>query len=484
MVSREVKTVLDKLPSDLVKRAEELGIDVAETVEKRLASLKKKYSARTVISLAAAAVRREIEKKSAQVVKGLLVGMYDVYGFRAPIRFILARKSGEHIVFSNFGTHLKDGTEITVPSVAEVSLKADDYGYRVLEGKFTLVEPKKVAEMLNEVAVSPSDITEDYVNRAVVVKGVIARILPRTMFDNGEPVGHYPVLTKDAREDGQMWPTMEILLEREDVKRVRVTLERQRYGTPIYALEDLHDLCEEAISIEDPTEQAQFLQDAMQGREIIVCGVVRSYNKTRTASGEDIDYIDITAGGLYELEVVEEEVEEVEIDLSSPSSEEDEEEAGESFVGESFVDDALMTLLAQGVSWTPISKTAPAPDNVPVIVKKDKKDTSIGTIHAAGFSDGVIACVCEKEGTLKGACSECVEQPCPHVLAILYPGPGSKPAEPTEIDKLKKLIRAYCRALDLDLSDISEGTVTEKMGYKGSLAVVKEALRQLREEGI
>ncbi len=500
-ISSILNFLAEKEPN-LLKRAEELGIDAKSVIRERLETLKKKYSTRTIVSLAAAAIRREIERKSAKSVKGLLVGMYDVYGFRAPVRFILARKNGEHIVFSNFGTHLRDGTEITAPSFAEVSLNSDDYGYRIVEGVFTPVEPAKIVEKLREVAISPVDITEEHENRAVVVAGRIARVLPRTMFDSGEPVGHYPVMTKDEREDWH--PTMEILLEREEYKRIRVILERQRYGRPVYCIEDFLELCEDALSVEDPTEQAQFLQDALQGRDIIVCGIVRSYNKTRTSSGEDIDYIDIIAGGIYELasesESEVEEVEEVEYDFSSEQEQEPEPEP------EDFVSEAMMSLALNGGEWElqdAIELNSTNLKELPVVsVKQDSKQFGNQHIFVAEFSDKNVAGITiDGEGVVKAACTCGRALPCAHVrhvwaaaakkhwmdmqkIAPQKPKEHFREEDNSEVEKLKKLIRAYCRALNLTLDDISEGTVQEKMGYRKSIAVVREALRQLREEGL
>jgi len=69
-------------------------------------------------------------------------------------------------------------------------------------------------------------------------------------------------------------------------------------------------------------------------------------------------------------------------------------------------------------------------------------------------------------------------------------GTLSTPMKPTEqqenmskLEKVKRLISAYCRAMNIDPYEINEGTVAEKIGIRDTpISVIREALQQLRKK--
>lgn len=485
-----VEVILEKVKEEepeLVRRCEEQSIDVRKVIEERLERLKRKYSEKTLVSLARAALLRELKKASAVTAKGLLVGCYDVTGFRFPIRFILARKSEEHIAFSNFGTHVGE-KEITVPSVAEVHLERDDRGrYRLVDGQFKPVKKEKLVEKLIEVAIPAWELDKHYdeqdEGRAVVVVGRIDRVVPRTRFEDREPVGQWPVLTKDEREDEEnYYPTMEIVMKMDGgIVRCRIILEKQRYGRPIYHVEDLEELCKEALESNDPLEQAQFLSDALSGRWVVVAGVLQRYQRSRTGSGEDIDFVDISAGGIYEIESYEKvEEEEAVTEPEEPKPE-----------------------------WEPISakeldKLASEAKDLPPATKVEKVEVDGGIGFTAEFMDGVRAGIKFDGESIFTQCS-CSVDDCKHVLSLwrvfarseyekMQPLPAKQEKEKmfheekreevpeSEFAKILNLARAYCRAVGLDPKQMHEDIIIEKIGIQCPRAIARAVVQRLREE--
>ncbi|MHC1624897.1 MAG: hypothetical protein ACXQS2_02755 [Methermicoccaceae archaeon] len=424
--------------------------------------------------------------------------------------------------------------EVPVPSIAELSVQKDEqYGsYQLLKiEQVKRLSNEETVEKLLQVAVEPSELDESQLYKIVVVKGVINAVVPATRFEDGEPAGTYPVLTEDAREKPNMWPTMQIWLKPDDETRCRLILERPRYSKPHYAVEDLFLLCDDATELKDHIEQAQYVQDGLEGRSVIAVGVMLQYNKTRLADGTPVNYVDIGVAGLYEYEgepkqseltrreeeeeagyepAEEEEIdmtqfedEEEDIDLNELFEEEKKEEKHEEESEESVMDE--MAKIAQYVidnaKWQKgnVEKLDKALEkykgNLPATVVTtsftESGEDGVSSIIAARFYDDAIAALKISPDGVYGYCNTC-KKGCKHILTLWqYPGKQKyeermkqeEETKETDIEKVKKLIRAYCRALNLPYSSIDEGTATEKLGIRDiPLSVVKRAIEELRKE--
>ena len=515
---------------EVVENAEKLGIDVEAIVRDVVEKYGKKYSKKTVLTKIRSELKKQIRVKSALKVRGLIAGSRDRWGKNFPIRLAVVRSTGDHIEVSTWSyENVKIGDtvgEIPVPSIAEISVQKDEQydSYQLLAiEQVKKISDKEAVQKLLQIAVNPSELDESDLYKIVVVKGVINAVAPATKFEDGEPVGTYPVLTKDAREKPYSWPTMQIWFKAEDDTRCRLILERPRYSKPHYAVEDLLLICEDAIELTDHLDQAEYVQDALEGRSVIAVGVMLQYNKTRLSDGTPVNYVDIGVAGLYEYEEpkqaqlteneeeeqsepepeVEEEVidvneleKEAEIDedveeLADDMFDEEEEEEEESIDERSVIAQYVL----DNAEWKKVKV-----DKLDKAVEKYKGDlpaTLISTgfdtddgnarIIAGKFSDETIAALKITTDAVYGYCSKC-KKGCKHILT-LWQYPGRQRFEKMKevmteggIEKVKKLIRAYCRALNLSFDNIDESVVIEKIGIRDvPVSVIKKAIQELRE---
>lgn len=519
---------------EVVESVEKLGIDVGKVVKEVVEKYGEKYSQKTLLRKIRAELRKKIQSMSATKIKGIIAGSRDRWGKNYPIRLAVVRSTGDHVEVSTWSyenVRIGNSTgEIPVPSIAEIAVQKDEqYGtYQLVSiEQFKPLKHEDVVEKLLQVAKKPSELSESQMYEIVVVKGIISSVNPATRFEEGEPVGTYPVLTTDAREKPSKHPTMQIWLKPDDDTRCRLILERPRYSKPYYAIEDFFLLCDDAAhEITDHIEQAKYVQDGLEGRAVIAVGVMMNYNKARLADGTPVNYIDIGVAGLYEYDEVEteqselprqpepepeqeepepeEEFEEEEIDMTKLEEETEEEEDYidlEELEEEEDEDSPLKKMeevfnyVVENAEWKKLSiDMLDAAINklkeLPAATTTKAGDVDDGRVIAAEFLDGAFAGVKIADRKVYGWCSKC-KKGCKHIVSIWkYPAKQKyeemqqKLAEDSEapIDKVKRLIRAYCRALNLPYSQIDEGTVTEKMGIKEPLSVIREALRQLREE--
>jgi len=540
---------------ELVEQAEKIGVDVKSVFNSVWERYRERYSEKTIFTRVRAALRREIRAKTASKIKGIIAGSRDRFGKSWPIRLAVVRSSGEHIEVSTWSyENVKIGNgsgEVPVPSIAELSVQKDEqYGsYQLLKiEQAKRLSSEEAVEKLLQVAVEPSELDESSLYKIVVVKGVINAVVPATRFEDGEPAGTYPVLTEDAREKPNTWPTMQIWLRPDDDTRCRLILERPRYSKPHYAVEDLFLLCDDATELKDHVEQAQYVQDGLEGRSVIAVGVMLQYNKTRLADGTPVNYVDIGVAGLYEYEgepkqseltrreeeeeagyepAEEEEIDmtqfedeeedidlnELFIDLNELFEEEKKEEKQEEESEESVMDE--MAKIAQYVidnaKWQKgnVEKLDKAlekykgdlPATVVTTSFTESGKDGVSSIIAARFCDDAVAALKISPDGVYGYCNMC-KKGCKHILTLWqYPGKqkyevrvnkeqknkeeesGKEETKETDIEKVKKLIRAYCRALNLPYSSIDEGTATEKLGIRDvPVSVIKRAIEELREE--
>lgn len=302
VTAEEVQAQID---DDVLAQAESAGVDVDAVIEQTVAS-RSGYGAATIKRFAVSALNRQIEAASAETVKGLLCGSRDRHGKNWPRRHALIKSDGEHIEASTWDGSLPtpDGHEIDIPAGAAVEIGLEhDAEYDSYEAKqihsVSQLSRSEIADRLTSIAKRPSDLRSSDEYTIVAVHGEVGFVNPQTVFEDGEPQGDGPVMIEDER--GEPKPHFEVVLDEDSDTRVRAHVERQRYATPYFSVEDFDRLVRDAYSdFDTPDAQAGFLNDALKGREVVVVGNVNSYDKNRS-QGQTKKYVDIAVAGIIEV---------------------------------------------------------------------------------------------------------------------------------------------------------------------------------------
>ena len=251
----------------------------------------------TAVTKGAADLRRAIAEREKKTngtdIKGVLAGIRDVYGSKAPVRFTILRKDGGHVDVSQFGTSLKkDGKKVDVAVPANVTVSAlydeeyDSYSVIALEN-YAPVKFDDFVSGLSAVAKSPAEITQSDHKKIVVVKGRIEFVNPVPKWKDGKQDGEETVWQANQRKTPVEHPVIRIRLQGEDVSiggllvpvYVSVTLQRMKNAVPTVSVPDIEGACQYALTVdEDPNEQAKQVGDILRGREIVAVGRVSSFD--------------------------------------------------------------------------------------------------------------------------------------------------------------------------------------------------------------
>lgn len=308
MVSK--KDVQEFCP-EILKDAEDSGVDVKGVVKEIEKKYGERYSQRTVLSKVRAELRRRIREATAETDKVVIAGSRDRHNFNMPVSLLCLKKDGNHKEVRTFSyDNVQYGSEkISVPAPSMATLKMhynQQYENYTLAGieDYKELDNDELIEKLEKIAVFPSELGEDDQYSIVVVKGKIRQIYPATTFDDdGKPAGQSPVMDTDARNNPTSYPVMQIKLESDDNEVMpRLLLERPRHARPIYNLGDFEMLCRDAMEeFDEPQEQARFISESMEGRSIVAVGVLMKYNPGRQNETDDVIYVDIGAGYIGEI---------------------------------------------------------------------------------------------------------------------------------------------------------------------------------------
>jgi len=298
----EVRRSID---AQVVQEAADAGVDVNGVIESTIAE-REDYGRRTVERFALSALNRQIEAAASDTVKGILCGSRDRHGKNWPRRHALIKSDGEHLEASTWDGTLPtpDGTEVDIPSGAAVEIGLEhDSQYDSYEAKqlhsVTELDRDDLSSRLSKVAKTPGDLSRSDEYEIVAVTGEIRYVNPQTVFEDGEPQGEGDVMMNDER--GQPKPHFELVLAEESDTRVRAHVERQRYSTPFFDIEDFDMLIRDAFSdFDTPDQQAGLLNDALRDRRVTVIGNVNSFDQNRS-SGTTTRYVDMAVAGIVEV---------------------------------------------------------------------------------------------------------------------------------------------------------------------------------------
>lgn len=300
-----VDAVQDTINDDVLADCDEAGVDVAAVIEDTIDEYGS-YKLHTIGRFAQSTLVRRLEAESASAVSGILMGSRDRHGKNWPRRHAIVRSTGDHIEASTWDGSIPttDGREIEIPNGAAVNARVehdaeyDSYSLKQLDD-VTHLPHDDLASKVGSIAKRPGELSRDVEYETVAVRGEVAFVNPQTVFEDGEPNGDGPVLLED--ENGQPKPHFEMVLSEEGNTRVRAHVERQRYATPFFQIEDFDMLVHDASEkFNTPQDQASLMADALRGREVVVVGNVNSFDQTRRDRGT-VSYVDIGVNGIVEI---------------------------------------------------------------------------------------------------------------------------------------------------------------------------------------
>lgn len=310
--SKEIISELENSGSDVYVQARNIGIDVDAVVRDTMASHPDK-TVRVCTSFVKSALNRAIRESEAEEMRGIIVGGKDIYSKNFPVRYALLRSDGSHAEIASFDPKVPFGdSQITLqtPCLATVGVKRNPkYDSYSLVGvkSFEVKDSSEVALMLDKIAKMPSEIVAEDKYKIAVVKGIITGARPTSKWekkqDSGkyEEVGKYEVMMGNALDPPVKHPVIQLQLMRTRSKGdtgdtiTRLVFDRMRYITPTIAMGDFTELCEDAASsFPTPEEQASFVGDGLNEREVIAVGVVTNVNAVTSDRYGMTFYVDIS----------------------------------------------------------------------------------------------------------------------------------------------------------------------------------------------
>ena len=310
--AKEIISELENSGSDVYVQAKNIGIDVDAVVGEMMDKHKNK-TVRVCSSFVKSALNKYIRESEAEEIRGIIVGGKDIYSKNFPIRYSLLRSDGNHAEVASFDPKVPFGDtaiSLQTPCLATVSAKMNPkYGsYSIVSVKsFEVKEASEVAKMLDKIAGVPSDIVAEDKYKIAVVRGIITGARPTSKWEKNkekgkyEEVGKYEVMMDNALDPPVKHPVIQLQLMRTRGKGdagdtiTRLVFDRMRHITPTIAMEDFTELCEDSVtSFETPEEQASFVGDGLNEREIIAVGVVTNVNAVTSDKYGLTFYVDIS----------------------------------------------------------------------------------------------------------------------------------------------------------------------------------------------
>lgn len=266
-------------------------------------------------------IKNKIEIKAATAVKGCFVGSRDKFDRNAPIRYLLLKPDKQHLEISNFGdkTTYRENEEypIPLPSLMTVRVSPDikysTWNLVAIEDiTRETVERDQLISVLNNVAIEAKDITKEYAwskdspAKPVVLYGTIIRVSPEVVFKERETPDEKAEVDKLlpvwAETGDGFKPCFNFGLRTKSGKFIRCHIEQQRYGKPTLMVEQLDDLCKQAVEKypHDQKAQGAYLSEWLEDLPVLVAGVVSSYKESMDKSGKGVTNVEIGVVSIVE----------------------------------------------------------------------------------------------------------------------------------------------------------------------------------------
>lgn len=290
--------------TDIWNSASTAGLKPSEIVGS-LSDKLEKYGEKRALSIATAAINREIKNldKEFVTVKGIVVGSTDRFGSKSPVTYHCLDNKGNPFKVATWDHNL-----ITFPNIVEVKGEVNQkYGNIIVDEVLSTDSVKNnIAEKLATVAMTAlSDFTYVEQYQVISIKGVIRWINPAAKFENKEKVGSYEIMETKEYPNADLHPVLDISLDpMESQNRVNIQLKRQRAGNPLINIEDFLEIVKDGYEQNrgDPKKQAKYVEDAIRGVEIVAVGEVSSIKEVWNAENSRMDnFINISISYMEEI---------------------------------------------------------------------------------------------------------------------------------------------------------------------------------------
>lgn len=310
--TERIDSVRAQIDNEVIESANDVGIDVDAVIGNVIES-RGDYGPKTIATFASGSLRDQVEAEKADEVTGIVAGTRDWAGSEGPRRISILRSNGDHLELSSFDGELPgpDGEDVRIPSTGAIATFRCSWNeqYENFDAKgIQSVKPLNTPELVNElqkVVERPSELKATSEGEVVAVKGQIAFVDEveelEQIGDEWQVTERYDVVQSDER--GKPVPHVQISLDRDDRTVVRGEIDKQRYGTPLLEVEDFEALAVDALDMGGPQEQSNFLQDALQGREVIFVGQVFKYDEATTSDDELRKYVNMSLSAIIETDL-------------------------------------------------------------------------------------------------------------------------------------------------------------------------------------
>lgn len=303
--------VMANVPSE-VKANENIDQSYVERVVGTVYDSSQKLSLLGSMKRALKKIDEAAEFADADTVDGLVVGARDMYGSKGKTKFYVVRKQHDSLEVSTWKKTLPvaGGKQPPFPFLATIKVSYDEE-YNQLD-VLGVVDTKPVSKstFLNGIRsiadnFDPSTIREEDKKTTVVVfSGMIKSVYPNHEFvENGlkgdgtkKWARGDPMQLLLPNADGVLVPNMQIQFVKKKGVVMRCNLERTRNVLPEVHVVDLVEGCEDAVGLtDDPIAQSEYLRDVLDGREVIVVGIVSNVSKSAAGS-----FVDVRAAAIYD----------------------------------------------------------------------------------------------------------------------------------------------------------------------------------------
>lgn len=301
---RRVNELEDQLDEETAKKI------YAEIFEKN-----KKYSFSTAKTRVLSTMKKRIASEQAGQYVGIIAGARDTTKYNVPVNFTLLRPAsvGGNVEFYAWGgkVQYEDGSEETIPTgvAATVALEPDDRG-RLKAVGLTEVKPLSRAKLIQALeklgcVLDLDEVVQQKKYSPVCFRTRIERALASRNMDADEDEKNNTKKYKqilEMSEDGKPEPALTLQAEHTKKKTTAwMYMGGTRYAHAHVDIDDWKELLQEAvISSTDPTVQVRWLNDALQGREVIVVGSLMSVR-----DGDKPEFTacsaNISVAGIYEI---------------------------------------------------------------------------------------------------------------------------------------------------------------------------------------
>jgi len=288
---------------ELIDKARQNGIDPEQVKQDVINNYGNDFSEGVINNLTESAINERIKAQNLETVTGLVTGYRDRQGKNWPVKISLLSRDGNHKEVSTWGRTIGD-KDIPTGQVTEIAAEYnEDYdSYNAKHINATDTPDTGIINIIKDLAVNPSDISQRDEYTIQVIKGTLNYINPLREFnDDNEPIGDHPIMMPD--KDDNLLPHLQFVIggNDEDVQ-VRGYLEQQKLGRPMTHIQGFTGLVEAAYDQHDnPRQQCKLVGNGLRGTPVALVGSISKIDKYRDDDGTSKTSIDINLSGVFQI---------------------------------------------------------------------------------------------------------------------------------------------------------------------------------------